>query len=84
MKPLANPSESRKASEELMVDIVLNNNTFNRISHDSPISFSKELIKKKSTKQIFKKIIYCWVSTVKLTSHNDLQENHEIPNIDIY
>ena len=47
MKPLANPSESRKAGEALMVDIVLNNNTFNRISRDSPISFSKELIKKK-------------------------------------
>ena len=45
MKPLANPSESRKAGEALMVDIVLNNNTFNRISRDSPISFSKELIK---------------------------------------
>ena len=53
MKPLANPSESRKASEELMVDIVLNNNTFNRISHDSPISFSKELIKKKIHKADF-------------------------------
>ena len=45
MKPLANPSESRKAGEALMVDIVLNNNTFNRFSRDSPISFSKELIK---------------------------------------
>jgi len=47
MKPLANPSKSRKAGEALMVDIVLNNNNFNRISRDSPISFSKELIKKK-------------------------------------
>ena len=45
MKPLAKPSESRKAGEALMVDIVLNNNTFNRFSRDSPISFSKELIK---------------------------------------
>ena len=85
MKPLANPSESRKAGEALMVGIVLNNNTFNRISRDSPISFSKELIKKKkSTQQILKKIMYCWVSTIKLTSHNDLKENHEIPNFDIY
>ena len=47
MKPLANPLESRKVGEALMVDIVLNNNTFHRISRDSPISFSKELIKKK-------------------------------------